>query len=73
VNEKLKWREKVEYVIKILRYRQKNAAKSAARKKRKITRAKGKGQGNKEREGEKVKWEQTILGRYFVETRYERG
>ena len=63
----------MEYVIKILRYRQKNVAKSAARKKQKITRAKGKGQGNKEREGEKVKWEQTILGRYFVETRYERG
>jgi hypothetical protein len=32
VNEELNWREKVEYVVKILRYRQKNVAKSPARK-----------------------------------------
>jgi hypothetical protein len=73
VNEELNWREKVEYVVKALRYRQKDAAKSLARKKRTVTRAKGKGEGKKEGEGEKVKWEQTSLGRYFVETRHERG
>jgi hypothetical protein len=73
VNEELKWREKVGYVVKVLRYRQKNVAKSPTRKKWKATRAKGKGQGKKEEEGEKVEWEQTTPGRYFVETRHERG
>jgi hypothetical protein len=63
----------VEYVVKVLRYRRKNVAKSLARKKREVTRARGKRQGKKEGEGEKVEWEQTSPGRYFVETRYERG
>jgi hypothetical protein len=73
VNEDLKWGEKVEYVVKVLRYRQKNVAKSAARKNRKVKRAKGDGKGKEEGEGEKVEWEQTSPGRYFVETRHERG
>jgi hypothetical protein len=73
VNEELKWREKVGYVVKVLRYRQKNVMKSPSRKKREITRAKGNGQRNKKGEGEKVNWEQTSPGRYFVETKHERG
>jgi hypothetical protein len=73
VSEELKWGEKVKYVVKVLPYCQKNEARLRARKKRKATRATGKGQGMMEGEGENVQWKQTSPGRYFVQTRHERG
>jgi hypothetical protein len=39
----------------------------------KFIRAQEKGQGKKGGEGDKAEWEQTSPGRYFVETRHERG
>jgi hypothetical protein len=70
VVDDLKWSEKSEYLVKVLRYRQKTAPKSPTRKKLKVAKSKT-GKGVKE--SKKMKWEQAAPGRYFVQMKHKKG
>jgi hypothetical protein len=63
----LSWSEDSEYLISVLRYQKKEMRKVKRKKRDKWTKRKGKGKGREE------KWVQVELGRYFVETRHEKG
>ena len=77
VNEDLHWPEGADYLVKVVQYRQAEESQSLPpRKKRKVSPAKKiktLRQRNYPNVEDLVKWEQVAPGRYFVETKHEKG
>ncbi len=68
---RITWSEDAEYLIQVLKWRKKDVLKTKRKRKDNWTKRKGKSREKRKRSEEK--WVQAELGRFFVETRHEKG